>query len=106
MTDKKHFADEVRDHATDDDSPHAHQAPVRRRGSGTTISTTLTARWPTALALVQSAAAIAVIVLLGADIEFAPGIATMAGIYMVATFRWMPLYPVSQYHRREPETKT
>jgi hypothetical protein len=27
MTDKKHFADEVRDHATDDDSRHAHPAP-------------------------------------------------------------------------------
>jgi hypothetical protein len=24
MTDKKSFADKVRDHATDDDSPHAH----------------------------------------------------------------------------------
>jgi hypothetical protein len=30
MTDKKSFADKVRDHATDD-SPHAHQAPDRRR---------------------------------------------------------------------------
>ena len=27
MTEKKSFADEVRDHATDD-SPHAHQAPA------------------------------------------------------------------------------
>jgi len=24
MTDEKSFADKVRDHATDDDSPHAH----------------------------------------------------------------------------------
>ncbi len=83
MTDKKNFADKVRDHATDDDSPHAHQAPDRHRGTDTTIST-LTARWPTALALVQSAALIAVIVLVGADVEFAPGPAVMAGIYMVA----------------------
>jgi hypothetical protein len=29
MTGKKSFADEVRNHATDD-SPHAHQAPERR----------------------------------------------------------------------------
>ena len=41
-------------------------------------------RWPSALGLVQAAAAITVIVLLGADVEFAPGIATMAGIYLVA----------------------
>ncbi len=82
MTDKKSFADKVRDHATDD-SPHAHQAPERRRWTDTTIST-LTARWPTALALVQSAALIAIIVLVGADVEFAPGPAVMAGIYMGA----------------------
>lgn len=32
MTDEKNSADGVRDHATDeDDSPHAHQAPDRRR---------------------------------------------------------------------------
>ena len=31
MTEKESFADKVRDHATDDDSPHAHQAPERRR---------------------------------------------------------------------------
>jgi hypothetical protein len=31
LTEKESFADEVRDHATDDDSPHAHQAPGRRR---------------------------------------------------------------------------
>ncbi len=83
MTDEKHFTDEVPDHATDHDSPQADQASGHRRGSGTTISK-FTARWPTALALVQSAAAIAVIVLVGADVEFAPGPAVMAGIYMVA----------------------
>jgi hypothetical protein len=31
MTDKKSFADRARDHATDDGSPHAHQAPERCR---------------------------------------------------------------------------
>jgi len=31
MTDKKSFADRTRDHATDGDSPHANQAPERRR---------------------------------------------------------------------------
>src|SRR5918994_2225748 len=31
MTDKDGFVDRVRDHATDDDSPRAHQAPERRR---------------------------------------------------------------------------
>jgi hypothetical protein len=31
MTEKESFADKVRDHATDDYSPHAHQAPERRR---------------------------------------------------------------------------
>lgn len=30
VTDRKSFADGVRDHATADDSPHAHQAPERR----------------------------------------------------------------------------
>ncbi len=79
MTDEKSFADKVRDHATDDDSPHAHQAPDRHRWTDF-----LKHRWPTALALVQSAALIAVIVLVGADVEFAPGPAVMAGIYMVA----------------------
>ncbi len=83
MTDKKSFADRARDHATADGSLHPHQAPERRRWTDAAIST-LTARWPTALALVQSAAAIAVIVLVGADVEFAPGPAVMAGIYMVA----------------------
>jgi pimeloyl-ACP methyl ester carboxylesterase len=32
MTDEKNSADGVRDHATDDDSPHAHQAPERHPG--------------------------------------------------------------------------
>jgi hypothetical protein len=30
MTDKESSADKVGDHATDDDSPHAHHAPERR----------------------------------------------------------------------------
>ena len=60
-------------------SPQAHRTPERRSWADF-----LKHRWPTALGLVQAAAAIAVIVLLGADVEFAPGIATMAGIYVVA----------------------
>jgi hypothetical protein len=28
MTEKESFADKVRDYATDDNSPHAHQAPA------------------------------------------------------------------------------
>src|SRR5829696_3811025 len=77
MTDEQNAADRHRDQATDDDSPHAHQAPERRSWTDTTIST-LTARWPTVLALIP------VIVLGGADVELAPGPAVMAGIYMVA----------------------
>jgi hypothetical protein len=64
---------------SDKDSPRAHRTLEYR--SWTDF---LKHRWPTALALVQAAAAVAVIVLLGADVEFAPGIATMAGIYLVA----------------------
>ena len=70
MTDEQNAADMHRDQATDEDSPHAHQAPERRSWTDTTIST-LTARWPTVLALVL------VLIL-------APGPAVMAGIYMVA----------------------
>jgi hypothetical protein len=47
-------------------------------------ATGLGARWPTALALVLVAAVVPVIVLLGARVEFALGVATMAGIYLVA----------------------
>lgn len=81
MTDEQNAADRHRDQATDDDSPHAHQAPERRSCTDTRIST-LTARWPTVLALVLIL--IPVIVLGGADVELAPGPAVMAGIYMVA----------------------
>jgi hypothetical protein len=44
MTDKRSFADKARDHATDDDSSHAHQVPDRRRWTDV-----LKHRWPTAL---------------------------------------------------------
>jgi hypothetical protein len=50
MTDKKDFADEVRDHATDDDSPHAHQAHDRRRWTDVLMH-----RWPTALGIALAA---------------------------------------------------
>ena len=83
MTDEQNAADMHRDQATDEDSPHAHQAPERRSWTDTTIST-LTARWPTVLALVLVLILIPVIVLGGADVELAPGPAVMAGIYMVA----------------------
>jgi hypothetical protein len=83
MTDEQNAADMHRDQATDDDSPHAHQAPERRSWTDTTISR-LTARWPTVLALVLVLILIPVIVLGGADVELAPGPAVMAGIYMVA----------------------
>lgn len=59
-------------------------ARFARRSASRWPSTGLAARWPTALALVQVAAVLPVIVILGARAEFAPGVATMAGIYLVA----------------------
>ena len=50
MIDKESFADKVRDHATDDDSPHAHQAPDRRRWTDVLMH-----RWPTALGIAVAA---------------------------------------------------
>ena len=50
MTEKESFADKVRDHATDDDSPHAHQAPDRRRWTDVLMH-----RWPTALGIAVAA---------------------------------------------------
>jgi hypothetical protein len=50
MTEKESFADKVRDHATDDYSPHAHQAPERRRWADF-----LKHRWPTALGIALAA---------------------------------------------------
>jgi hypothetical protein len=44
MTDKRHFADEVRDHATAGASPHAHQPPDRRRWVDTTVRKALPRR--------------------------------------------------------------
>ena len=52
MTDKESFADKVRDHATDDDSPHAHQAPDGRRWTDVLLH-----RWPTALGIALAALA-------------------------------------------------
>ena len=42
MTDEQNAADRHRDQATDDDSPHAHQAPERRSWTGV-----LEHLWPT-----------------------------------------------------------
>ena len=50
MTEKESFADKVRDHAADDDSPHAHQAPDRRRWTDVLMH-----RWPTALGVALAA---------------------------------------------------
>ncbi len=52
MTEKESFAEKVRDHATDDHSPHAHQAPDRRRWTDVLIH-----RWPTALGIAIAALA-------------------------------------------------
>ena len=52
MTEKEGFADKVRDHATDDDSSHAHQVPDRRRWTDV-----LKHRWPTALGIALAALA-------------------------------------------------
>jgi len=49
MTDKKSLTAKVRDHTTDD-SPHAHQAPDRRRWADF-----LRHRWPTALGIAVAA---------------------------------------------------
>ena len=50
MTGKKSFADKVRDHAIDDDSPRAHQAPDRNRWTDMLMH-----RWPTALGIALAA---------------------------------------------------
>lgn len=50
-------------------------APVLRR---------LAARWPTALGLVLAAGCLLIIVMLDVDVELATGVATMAGLYLVA----------------------
>jgi hypothetical protein len=52
MTDEKSFADEVRDHSTDDDSPQVSRVPGR--GSWTHA---LMHRWPTALGVAVAALA-------------------------------------------------
>ncbi len=50
MTDNKSFADQARDHAIDDHSPHTHQAPDRRRWAAA-----IKHRWPTWLAIALAA---------------------------------------------------
>jgi hypothetical protein len=50
MTEKESSADKVRDHATDDDSPHAHQAHERRGWTDVLMH-----RWPTALGITVAA---------------------------------------------------
>lgn len=48
------------------------------------MRSSLAARWPTALGLVGVAGAVPAIVLTGAEAEFAPGVAAMAGMYLGA----------------------
>jgi hypothetical protein len=50
MTENESFADRIRDHATDDDSSRAHQAPERRRSTDVLMH-----RWPTALGVAVAA---------------------------------------------------
>lgn len=52
MTDKKSFADRGRNHATDNDSPHAQQASDGRRWTDALMH-----RWPTALGITVAALA-------------------------------------------------
>ncbi len=89
MADKDSFVDRVRDHATDDDSPRAHQTPERRRWTDVLMH-----RWPTALG-------IAVAALAAYDIEdgleFAALTVLMALVYLGAAaldrrrFAWVVL---------------
>jgi hypothetical protein len=55
-----------------------------RRSSARWPTTGIAARWPTMLGLLQVAALLPVILILGMRVELAPGVATMAGIYLVA----------------------
>jgi hypothetical protein len=64
MTDEQNAADRHRDQATDEDSPHAHQAPERRSWTDTTISTLLLggppfspSSWPSSLSRSSCSAA-------------------------------------------------
>ena len=76
MTEKESFADKVRDHATDEDSPYAHQAPDRRRWTDILMH-----RWPTALGI--AVAALAAFDLEDA-LEFAALTVLMALVYLGA----------------------
>jgi hypothetical protein len=52
MAEKESFMDKVRDHATDDGAPHAHQTSDRRRWADVLMH-----RWPTALGIALAALA-------------------------------------------------
>ena len=89
MTDKDSFAEKVRDHATEDDSPRAHQALDRRRWTDVLMH-----RWPTALGV--AVAALAVFDLQD-GLEFAALTVLMALVYLGAAaldrrrFAWVVL---------------
>ncbi len=90
MTDKDSFVDRVRDHATDDDSPRAHQAPERRRWTDVLMH-----RWPTALGI--AVAALAAYDDIEDGLEFAALTVLMALVYLGAAaldrrrFAWVVL---------------
>ncbi len=79
MTDKESFADKVRDHATDDDLPHAHQAPDRRRWTDVLMH-----RWPTALGVAVAAQAAFDLQDVQDGLEFADLTVLMALVYLGA----------------------
>ncbi len=76
MTEKESFADKVRDHATDDDSPHAHQPPDRCRWTDVLMH-----RWPSVLGI--AVAALAAFDLQD-SLEFAALTVLMALVYLGA----------------------
>ncbi|MCA1716686.1 MAG: hypothetical protein LC781_07430 [Actinobacteria bacterium] len=74
MTEEKSFADRARDPATDDDSPHAHQAPERRSWAAAIMH-----RWPTWLAI-----ALAALTAGGSTVESLAGVLPMLAFAYLA----------------------
>src|SRR5918995_4123945 len=74
MTDKKSFADGVREHATDD-SPHAHPATDRRSWAAAIMH-----RWPTWLAI-----ALAALTVGGSTVESLADVLPMLAFFYLAT---------------------
>ena len=74
MTNEKDIADRVCDHATTDDSPHAHQAPERRSWAAALMH-----RWPTWLAI-----ALAALTVGGSTVESLADVLTMLAFFYLA----------------------